>query len=517
MRITKKFAGASCIGKRVFMPVERTPENLIETNRSRRDLEEMARKFHIRLESMRPGAGGRSGPSSSGKGSLVQSSPKTRRSTSQAAGGAGAGAGGGGGGATLAASGGAGVVSPRSIAGSAEGMINVGDGDGGDSGDSRGDSRGVAGREGGGRTASRSPSPGAHGPHSACDDSAPHPEGSPSHRSSWERDDGEGYGQYDPMDQSPSVDSDASSCSSSRAPGYSTSGGVRLGAGGGLSGVVGGGYGAAAAAAAAAGYGAPGGASGHMLGYAKCRCEGCLAGGSGGGGGGKGHAGFGGHTHMHHQQQQPQGQQQGQDTFHRHGARRPYNFQFTGSGGGGGGSSSGGDADVGDVGGGEEEGGSGGGGGGGQASPMSTGSARVGAWGGRASPAGAFGGALGEPRTLPPAALAATVIREGGGGGSGARSPTWPLPRVIPEGSEISDHDAGGLLLGFFRSVHEKVATAADELEEVRGIHCPVLQYIVLRSIYSNSWHARVHCHAVQTVVLLSSFHFMLNSRNVGC
>ncbi|CAM9439204.1 unnamed protein product, partial [Hapterophycus canaliculatus] len=53
MRITKKFAGASCIGKRVFMPVERTPENLIETHRSRRELEEMARKFHIRLESMR--------------------------------------------------------------------------------------------------------------------------------------------------------------------------------------------------------------------------------------------------------------------------------------------------------------------------------------------------------------------------------------------------------------------------------------------------------------------------------
>ncbi|CAM9684124.1 unnamed protein product, partial [Ectocarpus sp. 13 AM-2016] len=52
MRITKKFAGASCIGKRVFMPVERTPENLIETHRSRRELEEMARKFHIRLESM---------------------------------------------------------------------------------------------------------------------------------------------------------------------------------------------------------------------------------------------------------------------------------------------------------------------------------------------------------------------------------------------------------------------------------------------------------------------------------
>lgn len=57
-----------------------------------------------------------------------------------------------------------------------------------------------------------------------------------------------------------------------------------------------------------------------------------------------------------------------------------------------------------------------------------------------------------------------------GGGGSGARSPTWPLPRVIPEGAEISDHDAGGLLLGFFRSVHEKVETAASELEEVGDI-----------------------------------------------
>ncbi|CAM9948628.1 unnamed protein product, partial [Ectocarpus sp. 13 AM-2016] len=71
----------------------------------------------------------------------------------------------------------------------------------------------------------------------------------------------------------------------------------------------------------------------------------------------------------------------------------------------------------------------------------------------------------GAPRTLPPAALAAAaVVREGSG--SGARSPTWPLPRVIPEGSEISDQDAGGLLIDFFKSVHDKVKTASDELGE---------------------------------------------------
>lgn len=429
MRITKKFAGASCIGKRVFMPIERTPDNLIETHRSRRDLEEMARKFHIRLESMRPGAGrANSGSSSkSGSGSVHQSSPKTRRSTTHGVG---------------TNAGGASAVAPT---GSST--------DGSSGGARRGGSemptapRALGGAVSGGgssvgRGSSRSPSPGAHGPHSACDDSAPHPEGSPGRRSSWERDE-EGYGHYDSMDQSPMGDeSEESSGTPPNAALYRSADG---------GGSAGGAY-----------ISADGGRSyrgeGHIPGYSGCQGAGYHARGE------ETHAVYDGDARgqQHRQAQHQLGA--GADGFHRHGGRRSYNFQF----------GSAGDTD--------ESGNShnddsteGGGGDAGRTSPMSTGvSSRVGVWGGLGSPSGSgLGASTGAPRTLPPAALAAaTLIREGTG--SGARSPTWPLPRVIPEGSEMSDQDAGGLLIGFFRSVHEKVQTASEELGEVRvGFQVP--------------------------------------------
>ncbi|CAM9736477.1 unnamed protein product, partial [Pylaiella littoralis] len=91
-----------------------------------------------------------------------------------------------------------------------------------------------SGGGGGGARLSRSPSPGAHGPHSACDDSAPHPEGSPGQRSSWEREE-DGYGHYDPMDQSPSgadTDGDSNESSPHAAP-YSVGSGGGGGGGGG--------------------------------------------------------------------------------------------------------------------------------------------------------------------------------------------------------------------------------------------------------------------------------------------
>lgn len=454
MRITKKFAGASCIGKRVFMPVELTPENAEETARSRRDLEEMARKFHIRLESMRPGGGGsssgRSNSGSSSKGaSSSHSSPKTRKSSASAAG-----TGGGGGaacGTAKASQGGGGARRGEIVAPSLSGAGVEEDGDGG------------ARRE-------RSPSPGAHGPHSACDDSAPHPEGSPSRRpaSSWEeRDDadGEGYGQYDPMDQS--LDSDASS-SSSRATGYP--GRVQQpppGGGGG-----GGGYGGAAAAASAE-YGMHGDRRDHVMGYDRCQWEERLSGVDGAVGGGgveRGGGRDGGvqedvKTRYGGQHQQPdrqaQSQQHGHDGFfgNHGGARRAYNFQLGSS------PTTGGDADAVEREG--EEGETSTGAGSGRMSPRPP-SPRMGGWA-RPSPPGSLGPVGGAPRKLPPSALSATVIRDGAGGGSGARSPTWPLPKVIPEGSEISDHDAGGLLIGFFQKVHEKAQTAADELGEVRS------------------------------------------------
>lgn len=461
MRITKKFAGASCIGKRVFMPVERTPENLIETHRSQRDLEEMARKFQNRLENMRPGGSGRSSSANS-KSSSVQSSPKTRRSTAQAAGAGGANPGVNG---STASSGNVSGARHAAETGPCRpGSALVG-----------GAGEGVEGR----RAASRSPSPGAHGPHSACDDSAPHPEGSPSHRGSWDREDGEGYGHYEPMDQSPSVDSETSSSSSSRAQGYSSG---RSASGSTASGV--GGYGAAGTPNAI-GYGSGGGSvGGHSMGFGKCQYEDCVkgerrpgAGPHGGAAAGESQSGFlGGHgnSHQRQQQHQQQGQHnQGADTaFARHGQRRPYTFSLSGS--------SSGDVDDNDGVDDETPGGTGvagvavagaaAGSGAGHSSSM-TAPGRVSSWSGRSGPSGGLGPKpSSEPRTLPPGALStANAGREGGtGGGSGSRSPTWPLPRSIPEGSEISDHDAGGLLLGFFRSVHEKVQTAANELEEVR-------------------------------------------------
>ena len=459
------------------MPAERTPENLVETHRSRLDLEEMARKFHNRLETMRPGAGGSgrssgSGIGSSGGGSsrgagVLGSTPaaKARRSPAR---GSGAVAGCGGTGASSSMGGGA--RRGESSAGSgAKPSAGRGGGGAGDSG-------------GSGACSSRSPSPGAHGPHSACDDSAPHPEGSPGRRSrSWERDEEGGYGQYDSMDQSPSgADSDDSE--------------RHCGGGGGI-------IGSAPFAGDSGRGGSYGGHShaegqsnrGHSAGYSRCSYDACLVGGRGDGdqetndygrssSSGSSSSSGGGSS----------GRRIGQhiinntlDGFHRHGARRSYNFHTasTVSGRGHGVATTEDHSDdqqqqrqhshrdEGD----------------GAAaavavtlaarlSPMAVGGTRGESWGGQGSSStssltGSVTGSSGQPRTLPPAALSSgTGNREGpGGGGSGARSPTWPLPRAIPEGAEMSDQDAGGLLIGFFRSVQEKAQTASDELEEVRS------------------------------------------------
>lgn len=50
MRITKKFAGASCIGKQVFQPCERTPENLQQMKESHQQLVSAERLFNSRVE-----------------------------------------------------------------------------------------------------------------------------------------------------------------------------------------------------------------------------------------------------------------------------------------------------------------------------------------------------------------------------------------------------------------------------------------------------------------------------------
>jgi len=49
MRITKKFAGASCIGKQVFQPCARTPENVARVEQSQRKLLELEANFHKKI------------------------------------------------------------------------------------------------------------------------------------------------------------------------------------------------------------------------------------------------------------------------------------------------------------------------------------------------------------------------------------------------------------------------------------------------------------------------------------
>lgn len=280
-----------------------------------------------------------------------------------------------------------------------------------------------------GESSSRSPSPGAHGPHSACDDSAPHPEGSPGRRSSsWEREEEGGYGQYDPMDNSPSGDSEDEPgrhqfCSSSSGS-------------------------APYARGRSSGFG-----DYDRGNYAHCRDDSSH----------RGNEGLGDYGRIRgvHQQQQLKtapGRHHVSEGFHRHGARRSYNFHVGDGGGGKGKTDSGQQSrrrDAAETTANDQPT---------KVSSMPRGGSRGPPWGGLLASAGKASGS--EPRTLPPAA----AMREGPGvgGGSGARSPTWPLPKVIPEGSEISDQDAGGLLMGFFRSVHEKVQTGSEELGEVR-------------------------------------------------
>ncbi|CAM9156221.1 unnamed protein product [Phaeothamnion confervicola] len=54
MRITKKFAGASCIGKRVFQQCERSPANLALMRRSETELAEIEARFLRRLGHQKP-------------------------------------------------------------------------------------------------------------------------------------------------------------------------------------------------------------------------------------------------------------------------------------------------------------------------------------------------------------------------------------------------------------------------------------------------------------------------------
>lgn len=54
-RITKKFAGAACIGKRVFQPCDPTPDNIERRRRAQAELEILRKEF---LRTTTPGAGG---------------------------------------------------------------------------------------------------------------------------------------------------------------------------------------------------------------------------------------------------------------------------------------------------------------------------------------------------------------------------------------------------------------------------------------------------------------------------
>lgn len=65
MRITKKFAGNNCIGKQVFQPCERTPENLALVESSKEALRVLEGAFHAKLKDPR-GRRGSSAAASSG-------------------------------------------------------------------------------------------------------------------------------------------------------------------------------------------------------------------------------------------------------------------------------------------------------------------------------------------------------------------------------------------------------------------------------------------------------------------
>lgn len=54
MRITKKFAGSSCIGKRIFTPCPRTPANAERSRESAARLAELEAAFRAKLDSARP-------------------------------------------------------------------------------------------------------------------------------------------------------------------------------------------------------------------------------------------------------------------------------------------------------------------------------------------------------------------------------------------------------------------------------------------------------------------------------
>ncbi|CAM9654335.1 unnamed protein product [Choristocarpus tenellus] len=349
MRITKKFAGAACIGKRVFQTAERTPENLSESQRSRRELDDMARKFHARLDSMKPvRTTSKSNPTAVAAANAI--SPKTRRSTAQAAVNVG-------------------IVPLEDTSVSGEG--------------STGRSQALEGTTTR-RQVSRSPSPTKHGPHSVYDDSAPHPEGSPSN--SWDRDSQEGgYGQYDLMDQSPTSSTSSHDDISSGPMGYT-------------------------------------GGGGDIHARGTCRFTTCA---------------YNVSSEYGHEDSTDFNYQQ----YHTH---RNHHSHAVHSRGGRGFRHS-------------------------QQQSCSKGKHQP------SKRHGAPDYRQGVPNTdgMGPYPTSSQTKSFSTGCMLGSSAPTrrsrsGPLhnqPRPIPESSEISDQDAGGLLLDFFRSVHEKVQTASEEME----------------------------------------------------
>ena len=56
MRVTKKYAGASCLGRRVFQVRDRPAPSIIELQLAKTELDMLERRFKARVEEGRPGA-----------------------------------------------------------------------------------------------------------------------------------------------------------------------------------------------------------------------------------------------------------------------------------------------------------------------------------------------------------------------------------------------------------------------------------------------------------------------------